>query len=141
MSPATDAAAGLVLVERRERAALVTLNRPDAANALSKDLVSGLEAVFGELAALIKKGDDLRAVVLTGAGKAFSAGADLKERRAMTLEQTWAFPRRAQSADERRGGVPAAGRSRRSTASPSAAGSSWRWRATCASPPTPRSSG
>ena len=91
MPTATDSAAGLVLVERRERAAFVTLNRPDAANALSKDLVSGLEAVFSELAALIKKGDDLRAVVLTGTGKAFSAGADLKERRAMTLEQTWGF--------------------------------------------------
>jgi methylglutaconyl-CoA hydratase len=91
MSPATDSAAGLVLVERRERAAFVTLNRPDAANALSKALVSALEAVFGELAAQLKKGDDLRAVVLTGTGKAFSAGADLKERRAMTLEQTWGF--------------------------------------------------
>jgi enoyl-CoA hydratase/carnithine racemase len=91
MSPATDAAAGLVLVERRGRAAFVTLNRPDAANALSKGLVSGLEAVLRELAALIKKGDDLRVVVVTGAGKVFSAGADLKERRAMTLEQTWGF--------------------------------------------------
>jgi len=91
MPTATDAAAGFVLVERRSRAAFVTLNRPDAANALSKGLVSGLEAVFKELAGLIKQGDDLRVVVVTGTGKAFSAGADLKERRAMTLEQTWAF--------------------------------------------------
>jgi len=91
MGPATDGATGLVLVERRARTALVTLNRPDAANALSRGLVSGLEAVFGELAALIKSGDDLRAVVVTGAGKTFSAGADLKERRAMSLEQTWGF--------------------------------------------------
>ena len=91
MAPVTDAATGLVLVERRGRAAFVTLNRPDAANALSKALVSGLEAVFAELAGLVKQGDDLRAVVVTGVGKAFSAGADLKERRAMTLEQTWGF--------------------------------------------------
>lgn len=91
MPTATDAGASLVLVERRERAAFVTLNRPDAANALSKELVSGLEAVFKELGALVRKGDDLRVVVVTGTGKAFSAGADLKERRAMTLEQTWGF--------------------------------------------------
>src|SRR5262245_23008814 len=91
MPTATEAAAGLVLVERRGAAAFVTMNRPEAANALSKGLVSALDAVFTELAARIKRGDDLRAVVLTGTGKAFCAGADLKERRGMTLEQTWAF--------------------------------------------------
>lgn len=91
MSSATDAAAELVLVERRARAAFVTLNRPDAANALSEALVAALGRVVGELAAEVKHGADLRAVVITGAGKAFCAGADLKERRAMTLEQTWGF--------------------------------------------------
>ncbi len=88
MPTATDAVADLVLVERRGPAAFVTMNRPEAANALSKGLVSGLTAVFSELLGLVKRGDDLRAVVLTGTGKAFCAGADLKERRAMTLEQT-----------------------------------------------------
>jgi methylglutaconyl-CoA hydratase len=91
MPTATDAAAGLVRVERRGHAAFVTLNRPEAANALSKALVVALESAFAELAAALKHGDDLRVVVLTGSGKAFSAGADLKERRAMTLEQTWGF--------------------------------------------------
>jgi enoyl-CoA hydratase/carnithine racemase len=91
MPTGTDAAAGLVLVERRGTAAFVTLNRPDAANALSKALVAALEGAFAELAAGLKRGDDVRVVVLTGSGKAFSAGADLKERRAMTLDQTWGF--------------------------------------------------
>src|SRR3954463_867737 len=91
MPTATDAAAGLVLVERRGRTAFVTLNRPEAANALSKALVAALEGAFAALAGGLKQGDDVRAVVLTGSGKAFSAGADLKERRAMKLEQTWAF--------------------------------------------------
>jgi methylglutaconyl-CoA hydratase len=91
MPIATDAATGLVVVERRGHAAFVTLNRADAANALSKALVAALEGVFTELAAALKHGDDLRVVVVTGSGRAFSAGADLKERRAMTLDQTWGF--------------------------------------------------
>jgi enoyl-CoA hydratase/carnithine racemase len=91
MSNATDATAGLVLVERRASAAFVTLNRPEAANALSEGLVAALGKAFAQLAADVKHGADIRAVVVTGAGKAFCAGADLKERRAMTLEQTWAF--------------------------------------------------
>ena len=81
----------LVLVERRERAAFVTINRPEAANALSKGLVAALTECFEALAGDIKHGSDVRAVVVTGAGRAFCAGADLKERRAMTLPETWAF--------------------------------------------------
>src|SRR5262249_6196945 len=91
MPGATDAATDLVLVERRARAAFVTLNRPDAANALSKALVAALERVFGELDADVQQGADIRAVVLTASGRAFCAGADLKERRSMTLEETWGF--------------------------------------------------
>jgi methylglutaconyl-CoA hydratase len=83
---------GIVLVERRGSAAFVTLNRPEAANALSKGLVSALASTFAGLEAEIAGGGDLRAVVLTGAGdKAFCAGADLKERRTWTLDDTRAF--------------------------------------------------
>jgi methylglutaconyl-CoA hydratase len=80
----------LVLSERRDGVAFVTLNRPASANALSRALVLGLETALSEL-----RGDDaLRAVVLTGAGdKAFSAGADLKERRGWSLDETRAFVR------------------------------------------------
>jgi enoyl-CoA hydratase/carnithine racemase len=85
-------AARLVLVSRRGSAAFVTLNRPQAANALSRDLVSTLARTFAELAAEMAGGGDLRAVVLTGAGdKAFCAGADLKERRTWTLDDTRVF--------------------------------------------------
>jgi methylglutaconyl-CoA hydratase len=85
-------ATGIVLVERRGSAAFVTLNRPQAANALSKGLVSALAGSFAALEAEIAGGGDLRAVVLTGAGdKAFCAGADLKERRTWTLDDTRAF--------------------------------------------------
>lgn len=67
--------------ERREHAVVITLNRPDRMNALSRAMVAALGNLGRELA-----GDpEVRAVVLTGAGtKAFCAGADLKERRGMT---------------------------------------------------------
>jgi methylglutaconyl-CoA hydratase len=90
-SPTGAGSPPLVLVERRERAAFVTINRPEAANALSKGLVAALTECFETLAADVKHDSDLRAVVLTGVGRAFCAGADLKERRAMTLPETWAF--------------------------------------------------
>jgi enoyl-CoA hydratase len=52
---------------------LVTLNRPDALNAANEELHGAIAAVWSELTA----SSDVRAVVLTGAGKAFSAGGDL----------------------------------------------------------------
>jgi enoyl-CoA hydratase/carnithine racemase len=85
-------AANPLLVERRDRAVFVTLNRPTAANALSRALVADLTKFCGELAREIAAGADVRALVVTGAGdKAFSAGADLKERRTWTLDDTRVF--------------------------------------------------
>lgn len=65
----------IILVERHDAVALVTLNRPDALNALSTGLRSAICKTFRDLA----KNDSVRAVVLTGAGRAFTAGVDLKE--------------------------------------------------------------
>ncbi len=89
----TPAGASPILrVERRERALFVTLDRPEAANALSRALVAELTKLCGDLAREIAAGADLRVLVLTGAGdKAFSAGADLKERRTWTLDDTRVF--------------------------------------------------
>jgi methylglutaconyl-CoA hydratase len=90
-TPASDPAASL-LVERRDRAVFLTLNRPAAANALSRALVAELTKLCGDLARELAGGADVRALVLTGAGdKAFSAGADLKERRTWTLDDTSVF--------------------------------------------------
>src|SRR5205823_883411 len=50
MPSVADPSSDLVLVERRARAAFVTLNRADAANALSKGLVAALERAFVGLA-------------------------------------------------------------------------------------------
>jgi enoyl-CoA hydratase len=65
---------------------VVTLNRPEALNALNTATSEDLRAVFGPLAFTP---DDLRCIVLTGAGdRAFSAGGDLKERKGMT-DDAW----------------------------------------------------
>lgn len=56
--------------------ATVTLDRPDALNALTIELKEELLAAFGQVAA----DPAVRAVVLTGAGRAFCAGQDLRER-------------------------------------------------------------
>lgn len=55
--------------------AVVALNRPEAMNALSRALRAALAAAFAALEA----DGDVRAIVLTGEGKAFTAGLDLKE--------------------------------------------------------------
>jgi enoyl-CoA hydratase len=62
-------------IEREEPIAIVTLNRPDQMNALNAPLRLAIGAAFRELQADPK----IRAVVVTGAGRAFCAGMDLKE--------------------------------------------------------------
>ena len=63
-----------VLYEVRGDAAWVTLNQPERRNALSEELVAGLRAHLATAIADAR----VRAIVLTGAGAAFCAGADLK---------------------------------------------------------------
>ncbi|MXP24682.1 enoyl-CoA hydratase [Altererythrobacter indicus] len=66
-----------VLLEIEDRIATVTLNRPDALNATT-------DGLYGELAALwpkLRSDPDVACVILTGAGRGFCAGADLKNRR------------------------------------------------------------
>lgn len=54
--------------------AIVTLNRPEARNAYSMEMIDSIVRVLDEL----EKNDAVRCVILTGAGTAFSAGGDLK---------------------------------------------------------------
>ena len=65
----------LVLVERRDAIAVVTLNRPAALNALSSALRRRLSETFADLAG--ERGTEV--IILTGAGRAFTVGLDLKE--------------------------------------------------------------
>ena len=78
---------GELLQEDRGDILLLTLNRPEAHNAISN-------ALAAEITAAVEQAGErraLRAIIITGAGdRAFCAGADLKERRAMNPDEKWA---------------------------------------------------
>jgi enoyl-CoA hydratase/carnithine racemase len=74
MGDTRDGAPAPVRVERLDAIAHVVLDRPGAANALSFELLAALVDAIGRLVA-----DGVRAMVLSGAGGRFSAGADLDE--------------------------------------------------------------
>jgi len=62
--------------EKRDHVAILTINRPEAMNSLTRDMLLGLDDAFVEF----DRDPDLWVAILTGAGdKAFSAGMDLKE--------------------------------------------------------------
>src|SRR3546814_19619173 len=64
-----------LLVEQRDAVTLVTLNRPQALNALNSQVLKDLGAAF----AAYDADPSQRCLVLTGSEKAFAAGADIKE--------------------------------------------------------------
>jgi enoyl-CoA hydratase len=80
-------------LEKRSPLAVVTLDRPKALNALNAETLRELESVFGELAA----DPAIRVILLTGAGgRAFAAGADIRELAAVAPEEGKAFALRGQ---------------------------------------------
>jgi enoyl-CoA hydratase len=62
------------LVEQRGHVLIVTMNRPEARNALSGPMLTGMTAAWNQ----VDEDPEIRACILTGAGGAFCAGADLK---------------------------------------------------------------
>ena len=72
-----------VLCERRGPVALLTLSRPEVLNALDRATLQCLHSRVGEIA----RNAEVRAVVLTGSGRAFAAGADIAEMRALDAAQ------------------------------------------------------
>ncbi len=66
----------MLLIDKADGVAIVTMNRPEAMNAMSRGLRAALDEAFVGL----RDDDSIRAIVLTGAGeRAFTAGLDLKE--------------------------------------------------------------
>ena len=79
-----------ILVEKRGQVLAITLNRPEIGNAFNKELVKELTEVF------VSVEREMRAIVLTGAGKVFCAGADLNWMKRMaefTEEENYADAR------------------------------------------------
>ncbi|MGB0166807.1 MAG: enoyl-CoA hydratase/isomerase family protein [Luteibaculum sp.] len=65
-----------ILLEKENRIALVTINRPNQLNALNKDTIAELSSVFSSL----ESDENIRVILVTGSGeKSFVAGADIKE--------------------------------------------------------------
>ena len=72
----------LVRYERKENVAWVTIDRPEARNAISRGVRDGFKKCFTEF----ERDDEARVMVLGGRGKVFCAGADLKEMAASGLK-------------------------------------------------------
>ena len=73
-----DAGGGVktVIYEKSEQVVVITLNRPDSLNSINRQLRGEL----GEAIQRFDEDEDARVAIITGAGRAFSAGRDLKER-------------------------------------------------------------
>ena len=72
-----------LIYEKEEGIAIVTMNRPERLNALSFKLKEELSLVFD----VMEKDEEVKVVILTGGLKAFSAGADIKERSTVQTSQ------------------------------------------------------
>lgn len=76
-----------ILYEKKRAGALITLNRPDAMNAISRSMIKELHLALDE----VEQDTEIRAVVLTGAGRAFSAGMDQGNRAGRRRDIHWPY--------------------------------------------------
>jgi len=81
-----------VALELREETALITINRPKALNALNAETMDQLRRTLLE----VRSDDSVRGLILTGAGRAFVAGADVGEIASLSGEGAVRFARRGQ---------------------------------------------
>jgi len=73
-----DVGTDVVVLEVEDRVATITLNRPEAMNTMSRALSGGMSEAFRQ----VQEDPEIRVAIITGTGRAFCAGADLKERAA-----------------------------------------------------------
>jgi len=74
-----------VLVEKREKVALISLNRPKALNSINQQVITDLNAAVLDANA----DSDIGAIVLTGSSRAFAAGADIKMMESLSFADTY----------------------------------------------------
>jgi len=85
-----DPATTVLLEAARDGVARLTLNRPDALNALNRPLADALERALAGVAAM----DDARVLLVSGRGRAFCAGNDIAEMGEVTGPEAEALARR-----------------------------------------------
>jgi enoyl-CoA hydratase len=83
----------VVLYAKESNVAFITINRPEVRNPLNMAVFRGLEKALDEIAA----DDEIRVVIVTGAGSAFVAGADINELLALNTQDGWLASRYQQS--------------------------------------------
>ncbi|AUG80750.1 enoyl-CoA hydratase [Kitasatospora sp. MMS16-BH015] len=76
---------GTILVERKGRVGVITLNRPEALNALNNQLMNEVVAA----ATAFDRDPEIGAMIITGSEKAFAAGADIKEMQTNTFPEVY----------------------------------------------------
>lgn len=86
-----------VMLAKEEKIAVITINRPEALNALSSEVLMELNAAIED----IKADDQVGVVIITGAGKAFVAGADVAQMQSMTVHDAYAFAKLGQDIFEK----------------------------------------
>ena len=77
----------LILEDRKDQVAVLTLNRPEVMNSFNFEMLRALRLRMETL----RFDPEIRVVIVTGAGKAFCAGADLKERATLSETQVREF--------------------------------------------------
>lgn len=81
-----------LLFEVNKKVALITLNRPKALNVLGRNILTELKLLLSH----IQSNKSIRSVMITGSGKAFAAGADIKQMSTMNPDQAKEFAQMGQ---------------------------------------------
>lgn len=72
-----------IIYEKEDRIALIKLNRPEVLNAMNKQLWLDFQVALDD----VKNDPEVKALIITGEGRAFSTGADLKESKVRSIEE------------------------------------------------------